>query len=240
MDNTIINKYSNGKIYKITNNINNECYIGSTITDLNKRMTEHIFSYKLWLIDNVKYGYYTSFNLFNNYGLEGCTIELIKLYPCFNKQELREQEAYYIKLLITVNIIIPGRTNQEYYINNKDKIKDKKAEYYINNKDKIKDERAVYYINNKDKIKDRTAEYYINNKDKILAKCKEYNLINKDKILEPKDKILEPKDKILEPKDNILEYKRLRYLKHKYLEHKILTYLEHKLLTATSASQQII
>ena len=64
MDNTIINKYSNGKIYKITNNINNECYIGSTITDLNKRMAEHIAHYKLWLKDNVKYPFIALLRIF--------------------------------------------------------------------------------------------------------------------------------------------------------------------------------
>ena len=35
--------------------------------------------------------------------------------------------------------IIPGRTKAEYYIDNKDKIKEYREEYYKNNIDKIKE-----------------------------------------------------------------------------------------------------
>ena len=45
----IINTYRNGKIYKIFNNIDNSCSVGSTIKELNIRMAEHIEQYKLWI-----------------------------------------------------------------------------------------------------------------------------------------------------------------------------------------------
>jgi hypothetical protein len=108
----IINKYVNGKIYKITNNINNECYIGSTTKELNIRMYEHICSYKVWLKNNVKYGYITSYYLFNIYKIEQCKIELIENNTCLNKIELHAREGYYIKLLESVNKIIPNRTQK--------------------------------------------------------------------------------------------------------------------------------
>ena len=161
-----LNNYSNGKIYKIINNVNNECYVGSTTTALNNRMAYHIKNYKNWLITKNKF--VSSYNLFIKYGLENCKIELLEIIPCFNKKELYTKEAYYIKLLECVNIVIPNRTPKEYYIDNKDKIRNKRALYYIDNKDKIIDKKAEYRLNNKDKIK----EYYNNNKDKILEKQK--------------------------------------------------------------------
>jgi hypothetical protein len=193
MENTINNKYANGKIYKITNNIDDVCYVGSTTRELNIRMSGHINQYKSWLKDNVKY--ITSCYLFSKYGLENCTIELLQLYPCLNKIELQDREVYYIKLLTSINKVIPGRTKHESYIDNKDKI----AEYYIKNKDKI----AEYYIKNKDKI----AEYRAKNKDKMADKTAEYYIKNKDKIA---DKTAEH---YIKNKNNICEQKRLKYLK---------------------------
>ena len=38
---TNINKYQSGKIYKITNTINSEVYVGSSTIDLEDRMIKH-------------------------------------------------------------------------------------------------------------------------------------------------------------------------------------------------------
>ena len=81
-----LNKYSNGKIYKIINNVNNECYIGSTTRALNIRMVYHIRNYKNWLITKNKF--VSSYNLFIKYGLENCKIELLEIIPCFNKKRI--------------------------------------------------------------------------------------------------------------------------------------------------------
>ena len=78
---------------------------------------------------------------------------------------------------------------KEYYLHNKDKIRDYykeyNKEYNLKNKDKIKD----YYKNNKDKIKIKSKDYYENNKDKKKEYYennkdikKEYRLNNKEKI----------------------------------------------------------
>ena len=43
------NKYTNGKLYKITDIAYNECYIGSTIETLSQRMAGHRNKYKLYI-----------------------------------------------------------------------------------------------------------------------------------------------------------------------------------------------
>ena len=72
-----LNKYSNGKIYKIINNIDNICYVGATCQTLKERLYEHTRHYKTWLTNNK--GYYSSFTLFNIYTIDACKIELIEI-----------------------------------------------------------------------------------------------------------------------------------------------------------------
>ena len=101
----ILNKYINSKVYKITNNINNTCYVGSTTYTLSQRFSSHKSSYKIWLNDIDHTIQCTSYILFYNYGLENCTIQ--ELCICNSLSELKEKEAFYIKSLDTVNKVVP-------------------------------------------------------------------------------------------------------------------------------------
>ena len=100
----IFNKYINSKVYKITNNINNICYVGSTTCTLRQRFSGHKSGYKIWL-KNINYNQCMSYILFHNYGLENCTIQ--ELCICNSLSELKEKEAFYIKSLDTINKVVP-------------------------------------------------------------------------------------------------------------------------------------
>ena len=117
--------YSNGKIYKITNNVNDYIYIGSTIKTLNQRFSNHKINYKRYL--NEKNRNVSSYKLFDKYDIENCSIELIENFPCDNRTELEQQESVYINnnKAFCVNNNIPGRTIKDYRIDNKDKINKK-------------------------------------------------------------------------------------------------------------------
>ena len=65
----------------------------------------------------------TVFNIFDEYGPDNCKIELVELYPCNSKMELEKQEGRYIKENHCVNKHIAGRTNIEYYNDNKEQVK---------------------------------------------------------------------------------------------------------------------
>lgn len=84
--------FSASKIYKITNNINSECYIGSTTQNLSWRFTQHKSKYKTGRKDCSK-----STILFDKYGLDNCKIELIKEFPCNSKEELLFEERKHIQ-----------------------------------------------------------------------------------------------------------------------------------------------
>lgn len=74
-------------IYKITNIINNHCYIGQSI-DIQTRWRHHK-NYPL------KCSHYPLYKAFDKYGLNSFTFEILE--EC-NQEELNEKEKYYIKL----------------------------------------------------------------------------------------------------------------------------------------------
>ena len=87
------NKYSRSKIYKVTDIGYNKCYIGSTIEPLAKRMSKHRSSYA----KACRNTYCRSHDLFAEFGLENCKIELIEIYPCSSLIELLKRETEYIR-----------------------------------------------------------------------------------------------------------------------------------------------
>ena len=149
-----MNNFQNSKIYKIVDNTNGNIYVGSTTKTIEKRLKKHKKDYKSYL--NGKYSFVTSFKILEN---DDYQIELIEDFPCDDKKQLFEREGYWIKNNNCVNKIIVGRTDKQYYEDNKDKIKEYNKKYHDDNKDKIKQ----YREDNKDKIK----QYCEDNKDKI-------------------------------------------------------------------------
>ena len=153
----IQNKFQNAKIYKITDIGYNKCYIGSTCEELSQRMARHRRKYKSFLSGG-KEAHTRSFDLFNEYGVENCKVELIEYYKCDTLQELRKREGEHIKNTECVNKLVAGRTDKEWREDNKDKIKVKKKEYNEINKDKIKEQKKEYEEINKDKINERRTK----------------------------------------------------------------------------------
>ncbi len=142
-----MNKYNNGKIYKIIDNTNGNIYIGSTIRSLKERLQRHK---KLDCISKniIKNGDYR--------------IELIEDYPCNTKKELLIREQYYIDNSKCINLINPIFNKEEYYLNNKNRIKEYKKKYYEKNKNgKIK----KYYEKNKDRKKEYNKKWKDENKE---------------------------------------------------------------------------
>jgi hypothetical protein len=122
--------YTNAKIYKICGG--DEVYIGSTCRELLRRFGTHKSKY------NSNYRKCNSSILFEKYGIENCTIELIQDFPCESKKDLHEREGYYIRTMKCVNRFIAGRSAREYDIEryNEPKRKEYLKEYSKINKEK--------------------------------------------------------------------------------------------------------
>ena len=80
-----------------------------------------------------------SYDLFTEYGVENCKIELIEYFSCDTLQELRRKEGEHIINTDCVNKLVAGRTDKEYRQDNKGKIREYRKEYKEQNKDKIKE-----------------------------------------------------------------------------------------------------
>ena len=148
--------YKKAKIYKITNDYNDEIYVGSTCDTLVKRFNRHKKSSKEEA--KKKSPFYT---LVNEIGFDRFRIQLICNYPCEDKYQLRQKEGEYIREFGTLNKNIAGRDKKTWEMDNKEH-RDVLHKQYVNvNNDKIKEYQKQYAL-----------EYKENNRDKILEKLK--------------------------------------------------------------------
>jgi hypothetical protein len=177
--------YDNACIYKIVcKDVNiTEKYVGST-TKLIKRQSNHAFSCNNE--NNKDHNTYVYQFIRSNGGFKNWDVVLVeKVVDCKDIQHLRTRERFYIESLKPeLNTKIPMRTQKEYYINNKEKIK----EYNEKNKEVIAERKKKYNEKNKEIIAIKKKEYYKNNSEKYKEYQKEYQKAyrekNKDKLKE--------------------------------------------------------
>ena len=94
--------YKQSKIYKLVCNKTGLQYIGSTTSDLEKRLENHEKSYAKW--KQGKCRYITSFKVLRGGDYK---IELVKECPCWCKKELLEYKAFYTYITNCVNSVNP-------------------------------------------------------------------------------------------------------------------------------------
>ena len=173
--------YNNGKIYKIVDNKSDMIYVGSTCKTLEQRIKSHISNYK-----NYKAGKYHNISSFKILENNNYKIELVKLYPCVNNQELELQEGNIIKeykneKLNVVNKCIVGQTKAQYRQSNNKHINEKANQKHncqcggsFSNKNKSRHEKSkkhCQYINNSKNINIETLNLNITvNNSEDLAK----------------------------------------------------------------------
>jgi hypothetical protein len=143
--------YTKTKIYKIMSHLGDKIYIGSTTKKhLCNRMGNHRHGYKQWKEGKVRK--VSSFELFDEYGVENCKIILIESYSCSTKEEKNAKEAFYIQNNDCVNKIIPGRTDKQYYKDNEEKIKAYAKSYREEHKELYAAATKRHYEKNKEAV----------------------------------------------------------------------------------------
>ena len=171
--------YQNGKIYKILNIVDDDCYVGSTTQALSKRMSKHRKDMNSDMKKNRLL--YTKMRLL---GVDSFYIELIEDFPCESVEQLRQREGHFIRDMGTLNHIIAGRTKKDWTLENHDHKKELDRIRYMNNHEAELAKRQEYREHNKEKISEMKKEHYEENKERILEKQKEYYESNKDVVLE--------------------------------------------------------
>ena len=146
--------YSEGLIYKLCckDPEIKEIYVGST-TNFNRRKQEHKSC-----CNNANQKAY-NFNVYkfirDSGGWDNWQMVELEKYNATDTRNLHTRERYYLELLgATLNKSVPTRAKTEYYVENKEKLK----QYYENNKDKKKEQKKIYYEDNKLEISEKAKE----------------------------------------------------------------------------------
>ena len=84
------NRYHNGKIYKIVNNVDDMVYIGSTCLSLSKRKHLHKTEQVSGKSPNRRLFLHTK-----KYGWDEFDIYLVEQFSCHTKDQLRQREEYH-------------------------------------------------------------------------------------------------------------------------------------------------
>lgn len=153
--------YDNGIVYAIIGLETGKMYVGSTTKTLNKRISNHINSKDCMCIDIIDNEQYE--------------IDILETFENITKKNLVKEESKYqynLKDMI-INNRIEGRTKEEWYKDNKEKLLIYHKKWYENNKILHNENRKNYRKNNRKEINKKDKNYYDNNKDKILKKQKE-------------------------------------------------------------------
>ena len=115
-------KYKKGKIYQILNKLTDDVYIGSTCQHLCKRLSYHVVAC------SKKQGR-ALYKLMSELGSKNFYIELLENYPCDNREQLKQREGHYIRLMGNLNMCIAGRTQKQWKQENKDHILEQARDY---------------------------------------------------------------------------------------------------------------
>lgn len=136
-------------VYRITSTAGDKVYIGSTITSLAKRWSNH-------KVDHLRGHPCTSQMLFDEYGVDTCSIEEIEKVDLDKRYE---RERFWIENTENcVNRFIPGRTRAEYRQENKERLSENNKAYNLANREQRSEYAKAYRLANSDKIKARDSE----------------------------------------------------------------------------------
>ena len=167
--------YETGKVYVIHNTVNDKKYVGSTTRTLAQRMVQHRCYYNKGTKKN-----YPLYKAMGELGVDKFYIELFKDAPCERKEQLHKAEGEVIRELKTFapdgyNATIPGRTDQEYRDEHKEKMATYNKNYTEANRDAMSERSKAYYEANRDALKAKASAYYEANREAIALRQKAYH-----------------------------------------------------------------
>jgi hypothetical protein len=175
--------YSFGKIYTVRCRTDDKLiYVGSTIQTLSMRLVGHKSSCAYGSMTCLLYDAVRK----DDMGWDNWYIELLELYSCTCKDELRRREGHFIREMGSLNKNIAGRTTKEcnkaYYESNKEHSAEYSKEYVRKNEEKTKTYQALYRQEHQEENKHYMLEYHTNNKESIAKKKQENYQKNIEKI----------------------------------------------------------
>jgi hypothetical protein len=158
-------------------------------------MDAHRYDYNRWK-EGKSTSTFTSFQLFDKYGIENCNIVLLESFSSDSKESLFAKEAFYIRSMKCVNKYIPLRTQEQYRKDNKEHSiqyrqdnKEHYKQYVQDNKEHINQYQEQYRKDNKEHLiqyrqdnKEHFKQYVQDNKEHINQYQRQYSQDNKERI----------------------------------------------------------
>ena len=140
-------------------------------------------------------------DIFDMYGLDNCKIELVELYSCSSKEELRQKEGEYIRNNECVNKHVAGRTQVEYVSDNRDRINERKRNWVNKNKERINEVRRArdkeFRQANPELAKQKDQMEYVRRKEYFNKKNNDWKAEHQAEVKEYREKYYqENKDKL--------------------------------------------
>ena len=103
-----MNRYEKGQIYKIVSPDFEKCYIGSTCEKLSMRMVRHRHQYNSH--NKGKHGRNTSFDIFDEYGIDNCKTIWIKDTPVITKRNWKQEKDITLRTLnVSTKLLLEER-----------------------------------------------------------------------------------------------------------------------------------
>jgi len=194
------------RIYKIVSSALNEwCYVGSTKQSLNDRWSDHRCHFRNWYNGDKKrvISWFKYAVEIGDLELNTFQIELVKEVQVSSQEERLKIEGQYILELNACNRCLAGRTREEYYDENFDKIAEYQKEYRENHKAEMQAYKKEYYTTNKADIQEKYKEYRETHKEEIREKKKKYREgEHREKLLEKKKRDYQKnRERLLEKHD---------------------------------------
>ena len=147
-----------GSIYKLCCNDLSipEIYVGSTI---NFKHRKYKHKYSCTNSNDARHILYVYRYIREHGGFKEWSMIQLEEYKHDTKRQLESRERYWIETLrSSLNCKIPTRTHQEWIVDNREDISQKKKQIYENNKEAILQKKKQKYQNNKEVISQKKKE----------------------------------------------------------------------------------
>ena len=175
-----------GTVYRISCDVSDVVYVGSTMRSIDKRLREHISDSRAWAAGSAK----RSCSIFPHiveHGAEHFKIEVIKLYRVADARHLRVYETLWIKRTPNVcNHNEPFQIRRLWmrrnYARNREQMLKRQREHYQANRDQINEQQRARYQANREQISEYQRKYRQANREQVLRQQRRYRQANREQI----------------------------------------------------------
>lgn len=177
-----------GTVYRITCDVSDVTYVGSTLRSIDKRLLEHISDSRAWAAGSAK----RSCSIFPHiveHGAEHFKIEMIQQYRVVDARHLRVYETLWIKQTPSAcNYNEPFQIRRlwmrrNYQIHREQMLK-RQREHYQANRTQINERQRARYQANRKQVLRQQRKYRQANRDQINARQREYRRANHAQVSE--------------------------------------------------------